>query len=103
MVRNFLDAFIKGEFEAAAELDGGDHVLESDEDETNNYLIGLILSKVSYEMGDTNIEGTEVEVSVRVTAPNPRLITGTVIGDLFPPAFALAFSKEDPRISIPWS
>ncbi|NLO88837.1 MAG: DUF4878 domain-containing protein [Clostridia bacterium] len=98
VVEDFLNAMIKGKFEKASELCGGtnveEDVMKTSEDEQGERFARSILSKVTYEIGDKKVEGDKAEVNVKITAPDLLRITGNVMRELLPMAFAMAFSKE---------
>lgn len=98
VVTDFFDALIKGDFVTAAKLAGvadiQTDVLKTPKDQQGAQIVKSILARVAYETGSKKINGDRAEVSVRVTSPDLLRITGQVMTELLPMAFAMAFSQE---------
>lgn len=98
VVRDFFDAMIKGDFVTAAKLAGvadiQTDVLKTPKDQQGEQIVKSILARVTYEIGGKKINGNKAEVSVKVTSPDLLRITGQVMTELLPVAFAMAFSQE---------
>ena len=99
VVKSFLDAMVKGEFEKAAEFVVGEgeekDIVKTPEDKEGERLAKAILAKVTYELGEKKIDGDNATVAAKITAPDLLRITSKAISELLPMAFAMAFSEDN--------
>lgn len=89
-----MDAIVRADFTTAAKYIGGsvDELINAPDAQEAEQLVKAIFAKVSYQLGENKVTGSQATVAAKITAPDLAVITAAVMLEAMPAAFALAFS-----------
>ncbi|GAW91188.1 DUF4352 domain-containing protein [Calderihabitans maritimus] len=102
VTNDFLKALQDGDIETAKTFVVSDKNLVENyfENEEAEKTAKLILSRITYEVGDYSVDGDTAVVNAKITSPDLLRIVGKAIQEMLPMAFAAAFSESTSQEAV---
>ena len=93
-VKSFMDAMIRADFNTAAKYVSGnvEEMLNAPDAKEAEQLTNAIFVKVSYQLGEKKVTGNQATVDTKITSPDLAAITASVVIEVMPAIFNLAFT-----------